>query len=77
MARKSKEVEREEMSLEELLDFAVRVKVIDRIDKNARYVTAAFEHVDLKTCDAEKLCKLADAWDEVRFAMRDLVKEGE
>lgn len=75
MAKKSKEKEIKEMSLEELLDCAVRVKVIDRIDKNTRYVTTAFENVDFKTCDIEKLCKYADAWDELRYAMRDLVKE--
>lgn len=72
MAMKSKEI-----SLEEMLDMAVRVKVIDRIDKNTKYVTTTFDKVDFKTCDAEKLCKLADAWDEVRYAMRDLVKEDE
>lgn len=77
MAKKSNEKEPKEMSLEELLNLAVRVKVIDRIDKNTKYVTTTFEKVDFKTCDPEKLCKLADAWDEVRFAMRDLVKEGE
>ena len=70
-----KNKETKEMSLEELLDFAVRVKVIERIDKNTKYVTTTFDKINLKTCDAEKLCKLADAWDEVRFAMRDLVKE--
>lgn len=75
MAMKSKETK--EMSLEEFLDFAVRVKVIDRIDKNTKYTMDAFDKVNFKTCDPEKLCRLADAWDEVRFAMRDLVKEEE
>lgn len=73
MARKSKETK--EMSLEELLDFAVRVKVIDRIEKNSKYAIEVFDKIDFKNCDTEKLCRLADAWDEVRFATRDLVKD--
>lgn len=61
--------------LSRMLDTMVRMKIMDKLDKNIKYLSKAMNKLDLKTCDIEKLDNLNKAFDDARFILHDMTKE--
>lgn len=60
-----------------LEDMIARSKALDRIDASMKVLSSTYKKINFKTCDANKLSDLADAFDGVCSVLAEIIKENE